>query len=196
MNRILIVVLAIGAVLVAGVAGAIAAGNGSTTSEYTIGSGTEVASNVFSIEDRQLLDQLGATGTITRVGSLRGTAFYTVNTADGGRCYGFGSTSTGGLSLGCSTVSELQEPISDMSVVVLDPTDPDHRAELREFQGIAADGVASVAIVARDGTLYSTPVVSNVYRMASSDVPHIQPSAFVALDATGKRLSTESFSGS
>lgn len=196
MNRVLIAVLAIGAVLVSGVAGAIAAGSGPTTSGYTISSGTQVENDVFSAPDRQLLDELGATGRITKVGSLGGVAFYVVDTAGGGRCYGFGNASDGGLSLGCSPTSELRLPISDMSIVALDPTDPDHRFELRAFQGIAADGIASVAVIGQDGTVYSTPVVSNVYRMASSGVPRTQPLAFAAFDAAGRRVYTESFNGS
>lgn len=196
MNRMLIAVLAAGTVVVSGVAAAIAAGSGSTVPGYAISSGIKVSSNSLPSEDRQLLGELGATGTITKVGSLGGVAFYTVDTAGGGRCYGFGSDSNGGLSLGCATSPDLQQPISDMSIVALDPNDADHRFELRAFQGIAADGIASVGVVDRNGQLYSTPVVSNVYRMASADVSRIQPAAFAAFDASGKRVYTESFGGS
>src|SRR5574337_1406769 len=151
MNRVLITVLAIGAVLV--LAGAVAAaGNGSTPPGYAISSGTEVSGSVFATQDQQLLGQLRATGGITRVGTLGGVAFFVVDTADGGRCYGFGRAPSGGLNLGCSTDPELQQPISDMSIVALDPTDPEHGFELREFQGIAADGIASVGVVDRIGT--------------------------------------------
>jgi len=171
-------------------AGAVMAGGGFSDPGFPVSAGTVISRDSLSLQDRALLDYLAATGTITRVGSSGDVTFYTVDTADGGRCYGF-MTAGEGLDLGCSHgSSKLEQPLVDMSTVEMNPSSGSFR--LRALQGIAADGVAAVGIVDENGDVHTTPVSENVYRWAGRDLPAGRPRALLALDTSGHALFTVS----
>jgi hypothetical protein len=78
----------------------------------------------------------------------------------------------------------------------MDPASGDWR--LARIEGIAADGISAVGVVDAQGALHTTPVVGNVYEMASSDVPTgsrcpgFEARAIVALDGNGSVVFTKS----
>jgi hypothetical protein len=194
-NRFLLVA-AIGATTaaVAGATVAVAGGSGAPPARPTVGAGTPVARDSLGPNDQAMLARIGATGPVTRIGALNGTAFYEIRGGDGGECFAFGSETEGGLSGGCLGGSgQLTQPIIDMSIIALNPADGTFH--FRTIQGIAADGVSAVGVLGADGTVHKTPVVDNVYRMADAAVPTGPITAFVALDASGATIFTRPLSG-
>jgi S-formylglutathione hydrolase FrmB len=82
----------------------------------------------------------------------------------------------------------------------MDPANGNWR--LARIEGIATDGISAVGVVDAEGALHTTPVVGNVYKMASSDFPASSPCpgfearAIVALDANGSVVFTKSLGAS
>lgn len=168
---------------------ALASGGEQTDNDLAISSGVSVPRGAFSDQDRELLEASGATGAITKIGVRNNVAFYAIDAADGGRCYGFASEARGPVrlgSLGCSDSSQLEQPLVDMSTIAMDPATGIW--SLRDVQGVAADGVSLVGFVNSRGQLYTTHVVHNTYRMAAGELPTGQPVELVALDSSGNRI--------
>src|SRR5579884_1378132 len=128
-----------------------------------ISSGTSVARSAFAAADQATLSRIGATGAITKIGSLGGNAFYSIVASDGGHCYAVGSETAGGLSGGCIPASATVPAVVDMSSIVMNPADGSWK--LDTLEGIAADGISKVGFVDANGTLHTTPVIGNVYRV-------------------------------
>lgn len=153
-----------------------------------IGSGTPTARSAFSDADQAMLTQIGATGSISLVGSVGDTAFYSIAGSDQGHCYAFGSASSGGLSGGCMPPDAEVPAVIDMSSVVMNPTDGSWK--LDTLQGIATDGIASVGFVDASGDLHTTPVTGNVYRLDGQALTGGPSSELVGVDSSGNRVFT------
>lgn len=190
MKRVAFIMGAFG-ILAAGVAAAVVvlAGGASAappSAPPTISAGIPVLRASLSAADQATLSGIGATGAITQVGSIGGTAFYAVGGGDGGHCYAFGSTARGGLSGGCMPAGAQVPAVIDMSTVVMNPVDGTWK--LDTLQGIAADGVAQVGFLDGSGVLHTTPVVGNVYRLAGRGFVGGAFSQLVGLDGNGDRV--------
>jgi hypothetical protein len=153
-----------------------------------ISSGTPTARSAFSSADQAMLAQIGATGAISLVGSVDGTAFYSISGSDQGHCYAFGSASIGGLSGGCMPSDAKVPAVVDMSTVAMNPTDGSWK--LNTLQGIATDGIASVGFVDASGDLHTTPVTGNVYRLDGQALTGGPSSELIGLDSNGNRVFT------
>ncbi|MGD0274290.1 MAG: hypothetical protein ABSB96_11250 [Gaiellaceae bacterium] len=173
-----------------------------TTAGLMISSGVPVERSSFSAQDQWLLGNIGETGAITKIGVREGVSFYEGTNEDGGQCFMTGSgRDGGGLSGGClKGAAQLEQPLVDMSGVCVDPASGDWR--LARIEGIAADGISAVGVVDAEDALHTTPVVGNVYRMASSDIPTgsrcpgFEAQAIVALDEKGSVVFTKSLGAS
>jgi hypothetical protein len=154
----------------------------------SVSSGTPALRTSLSAADQATLARIGATGAITQVGSIGGTAFYAIEGTDGGHCYAFGSATRGGLSGGCMPADAQVPAVIDMSGVVMNPTDGSWK--LDTLQGIAADGIAEVGFVDASGVLHTTAVVGNVYRLAGQAFTGGSSSLFVGMDGNGNRVFT------
>jgi hypothetical protein len=169
------------------------AASATTSPPPTISSGTPVPQSAFSASDQAMLTRIGATGAITLVGSVGDTAFYSIAGNDGGNCYVSGSASSGGLSGGCMNAGVAVPRVIDQSISEVSPTDGSWK--LDTLQGIAADGIAAVGFVDANGDLHTTPVKSNVYRLAGQALTGGPSSELVGLDGRGNRVYTEPFGG-
>lgn len=154
-----------------------------------VSSGVSVARTAFGTADQAILSRIGATGAITKVGSLGGTAFYSIAGSDGGHCYAVGSDTVGGLSGGCMPAQASVPAVVDLSNIVMNPADGSWK--LDTLEGIAADGIAQVGFADASGALHTTPVVGNVYRLAWQALSGGPSSQIVGLDANGNRVFTE-----
>lgn len=154
-----------------------------------ISSGVGVARTAFSNADQAMLARIGATGAITKVGSVGGTAFYSIAGGGGSSCFAFGSDTQGGLSGGCMAAGATIPAVLDMSGIVMNPTDGSWK--LDALQGIAADGIADVGFVDGTGVVHTTPVLGNVYRLADQSFTGGPGSELVGLDGNGKRVFSE-----
>lgn len=159
----------------------------------SISSGTPTARSTFSEADQAMLAQIGATGSISRVGSAGDTAFYSIAGSDQGHCYAFGSASSGGLSGGCMPPDAEVPAVIDMSSVAMSPTDGSWK--LDTLQGIATDGIAAVGFVDASGNLHTTPVTGNVYRLDGQTLTGGPSSELVGLDGNGNRVFTARLGG-
>lgn len=155
-----------------------------------ISSGEPVARASLNAADHAALGRIGATGAITKIGALGGTAFYSIVGGDGGHCYAFGSDVSGGLSGGCMPADAAVPAVVDMSGIVMNPADGSWT--LSNLQGIAADGIAAVGFVDASGVLHTTAVVGNVYHLEGQSFAGGPSSELVGIDASGKRIFTES----
>lgn len=180
----LIAAVTLGVVMLAG-----GASGATPPAPPVISSGVGVARASLNASDQAALGRIGATGAITRVGSLAGTAFYSIIGSDGGHCYAFGSEAAGGLTGGCMSADATVPAVLDMSTVVMNPADGSWK--LDALQGIAADRIAAVGFVDAAGVLHTTPVSGNVYRLAGQSFAGGPSSQLVGLDANGKRVFTE-----
>jgi hypothetical protein len=198
MKRTRLLIVGVIAALTAAIAIAAAAFAGTSndvSTGFTISSGTAVDRGSFSAQDHWFLDEIGETGAITKIGERDGTTFYEGTSKDGGKCFMTGARSGGGgLSGGCPSSAQLEQPLVDMSGVCIDPTTGEGR--LGRIEGIAADGIVSIAVVDEAGALHATPVVGNIYKMPAADFPVDRPCAgfksraIVALDKNGAQVFT------
>jgi hypothetical protein len=112
-------------------------------------------------------------------------ALYRLNRRDGAACFAAGPANLAGERFGEVTCSETfpsqEQPILDLTVFhgsVENPT-------VYRTQGIASDGVASVAFKNAAGDIVAkTAVVDNVYRI--DPIPAGELAAIVAFDKNGK----------
>jgi hypothetical protein len=202
-TRFLLVGIGVALTVAAGAAiTAFAATSIDTAAGLTISSGVQVERSSFSAQDQWLLGNIGETGAITKIGVREGVSFYEGMNEDGGQCFMTGSRpSGGGLSGYCPRGSaQLEQPLVDSSAICMDPASGNWR--LARIEGIAADRISAVGVIDAEGALHTTPVVGNVYKMASSDIPTGSPCpgfgarAVVALDGNGSVVFTKSLGAS
>lgn len=116
------------------------------------------------------------------LGTREGVSFYASKRADGGFCLAIDVNDRGAGSMLTCAPPDLAalEPILGVPVFASE-------SQLHRLAGVAADGVARVALVAADGSeIASTPVVDNLY--AANDVPDVAAAAVVAYDAQGNEV--------
>lgn len=120
-----------------------------------------------------------------------GISFYVLDRSNGHRCYAlgpdlpghrFGEVSCGGPA---DVFPSPQQPVFDLSIDGANaPSEPMHVIQLR---GIAADGIAAVAVLGSDGQLYGKTTVSdNVF--VGGELPPAADGPLLAYDATGKTV--------
>jgi hypothetical protein len=111
-------------------------------------------------------------------------ALYRVIKSDGRVCYGAGFAASIG-SLGRITCMRQELPLMDFSVMEITRGSD----EIRPYrvEGIAADGIATVAITDSTGKILArTDVLRNVYHFRS--VPNMRVDGLVGLDVSGNRV--------
>ena len=168
------------------------AGGSSKSPPPSFSAGTPVARTAFSHADQGFLARIGATGQIARVGSKDGVAFYVIESPGNGRCFASGPTA-GGLSGGCLDPSMPVPRVVDLSAIVMNPADSTW--QLQSLQGVAADGIAKVGFVDAAGTLHTTRVAGNVYRLGGQSWQGGSASELQAFDASGNLVFRESVGG-
>jgi hypothetical protein len=185
--------LAAAVALIAAVAGTIAAvaGGSSKPAPPAFGAGTPVARTAFGHADQAFLTRIGATGQIARLGSKDGATFYVIQSGNG-RCFASGTTA-GGLSGGCLDANMPVPRVVDLSAIVMNPADSTW--QLQSLQGVAADGIAKVGFVDAAGTLHTTRVAGNVYRLSGQSWQGGSASELRAFDARGNLVFSESVGG-
>lgn len=92
--------------------------------------------------------------------------FYRLSNTAQGQCWAIGRGAGSAQTIGLITCSDVfpsaAQPLLDASVASANS----QGVRVEQVQGVAADGVASVAAVADDGTVVATAVVSkNIYRL-------------------------------
>jgi hypothetical protein len=139
------------------------------------------------------LSRLGGT-TIREIAARDGRSYFVIDKADGSHCYAVGSTN------GTDFFDEIEcprspvfpsaaRPILNMTVYRRLPSSGE--GWKFRLEGIAADGVASVALLGENGDLLDeTAVIDNVF-LRVVDLPTVKPVAVVALDPNGNRLYTD-----
>lgn len=135
---------------------------------------------------------------LSDIRSLRtqaGRAFYSLS----GGCYGVGPAAPTNYTLGQITcVSDFpsaKRPVMDFTVFHAPLGDGRPSAErVWRSEGIAADGVASVALLSADGTvLADASVIDNTF--AFNRLPSVRPAALAAYGPTGEELFSQRFGG-
>jgi hypothetical protein len=146
--------------------------------------GTPVA---VSERNADILQNGGGEPALNELGTRAGQTFYVSPGAAGGSCYSIGPTSTRGLAmLACLKPGQFPSadaPILDMSGVSADSQT--RSITFLELGGVAADGVASVALIDTHGAVHSAPVSENIYY---ADIPHVEAKALVAIDGDGQQI--------
>lgn len=198
MNRKLFGAIAVGgATIAAAVAGGLAFAGGSSAPpsppglDHVSNPGRSVAA---SAHDAETLARGGGRAELRLLGNVGSAVFYRAPGVSGGSCYGSGPASTGHIAiLACPTTpigtptpafpSESQ-PILDMSASVYNAET--HTTRLAELSGVAADGVAKVAVVGADANLRRAFVSNNLYHV-DFDTP-FEATKIVAFDLTGREI--------
>jgi hypothetical protein len=144
-------------------------------------------------DQRTLRLRQGGFTAIETIGVYNERAFYRLETKSGKACYGTGTITAAwplGMikcSNGDSAFPSEQEPVLDSSIVGLDRGEAGlpHFIQIR---GVAADGVATIAVRDAAGmTIASVPVTNNTYWL---DRPPPGSATLAALDASGNVLAT------
>jgi hypothetical protein len=148
--------------------------------------GTPVSmSTVLSGETKldSAMQELKVGGTMQYLGALNGVAFYATRNADGNFCFAMVRVDGQfGKGFGCDLNAD-NFPSADVQAL----TFPD----LRQLQGVAADGVATVqALDANGDVLDTTPVENNVFA-STTDLPDGAAAAIRTLDAAGNVTATQ-----
>jgi hypothetical protein len=148
--------------------------------------GTPVSmSTVLSGETKldSAMQELKVGGTMQYLGALNGVAFYATRNADGNFCFAMVRVDGQfGKGFGCDLNAD-SFPSADVQAL----TFPD----LRQLQGVAADGVATVqALDANGHVLDTTPVENNVFA-STTDLPDGAAAAIRTLDAAGNVTATQ-----
>lgn len=148
--------------------------------------GTPVSmSTVLSGETKldSAMQELKVGGTMQYLGALNGVAFYATRNADGNFCFAMVRVDGQfGKGFGCDLNAD-SFPSADVQAL----TFPD----LRQLQGVAADGVATVqALDANGDVLDTTPVENNVFA-STTDLPDGAAAAIRTLDAAGNVTATQ-----
>jgi hypothetical protein len=129
---------------------------------------------------------------LRQIAVRNGSAFFVADLRGGGLCTSIGSIGSamvlGGIQCSPDFPSPAR-PLLDWSRF----TGPIAQPQVTQLEGFAADGVASVAVVTRDGSVEAaTSVEDNVY-LRTADLPPTPIREIVALDANGTRLYSECF---
>jgi hypothetical protein len=138
-----------------------------------------------------------AQDSLTRVGAAHlrliatrdGRSYYVANLAGGGLCVTITWPGDPNPFIGyeCSPdFPSSKRPVLDKSVFASPPGAP---VVVRRLEGFAADGVASIEVIADDGSRIQVPVEDNVY-LKTADLPTAPIREVVALDAAGAKLAT------
>jgi hypothetical protein len=129
------------------------------------------------------MQELKVGGTMQSLGTLNGVAFYATRNADGNFCFAMVRVDGQfGKGFGCDLNAD-NFPSANVQAL----TFPD----LRQLQGVAADGVATVqALDANGNVLDSTPVEDNLFASAT-DMPDGAVAAVRTLDAAGNVTATQ-----
>jgi hypothetical protein len=155
-----------------------------------LGLDAPLAASSFTRPAQALLAHAGATGPIALIGENAGLGFYRI--AGAAPCYAEGAVARPrpiGL-LECGLLGD--DPLDDMSSGVLDPA-TGRLLSLVRVAGLAADGVAAIALHSADGAIAATvPVVDNTYVVPAGQLPK-GVEGLVALDAGGGSLAQVSF---
>lgn len=161
-----------------------------STPPFTVGQGTLVSPQVISSRAESVLAASGATGPLYLLGKQGDHSYYRDAQANGSVCYALGS-GTDILSVACLYSDQVMpSALVDMSTVELRPSDAP-KIHLRSVEGIASDQVSAVGIEREDGSLVTTAVSGNSYRLEPDAIP-TDAVAIVALDASGKVLQRKS----
>jgi hypothetical protein len=133
---------------------------------------------------RSALHRSGVVARGRIMATRNGKAFVRLGTPGSDHCYGVGTAGAAQFGYTCSDAfPSAQRPILDLSTFGADDGGPIH---LIAAEGIAADGVATVALTDADGrVLARTPVTGNVYSVAAPPGAAVR---LVALDGRGRML--------
>jgi hypothetical protein len=135
-----------------------------------------------SVPEAQSMDGLDWPATSQLLGTRDGVSFYASKRADGGFCLAVDVNDAGPGSMLTCLPPDLAATRPILGVPVFD-----YAGQMHRLAGVAADGVARVALVAADGSeIASAPVVDNLY--VDNDVPDIPAVAIVAYDAGGNAV--------
>jgi hypothetical protein len=195
MKRIVVLVLAVASGVVAATATAFAVGGAEQADVGGI-SNAGVPVDVAQLSPHAIegLQRAGGTGTLNRLGERAGTTFFAGSSFAEGR-FCFATADAGGRGPVTCQGAEGVFPSADAPLADFsprrgnDPVNPaDEVVQILRLVGFAADGVEQVGVVAVDGSVFTTPVVNNIY--ASNDVPATPARAIVALDSDGKTIHT------
>ncbi len=150
-------------------------------------SGNPVSIEVFPTYQVSALKEIGfPAGEVRLLAERSGIGFYAAKNTAGKYCFaiGFGSSTTPRLdALACQggvigSFPSASDPVADFSGV---RAAAEGSTSVVTLAGFAADDVARVAVLGRNGkTIASTQVESNVY--AAGDLPQTEASAIVAYD--------------
>jgi hypothetical protein len=191
-------VMAVAALAIA----AVIAGSALAISTGTFGlfGGSRVTDTQFSSNGQYNLSNMGGgtpiTHTVFLIGTRAGVSFYRVHRADGTNCWAAGNAGATPdvTSAACPPDGQsfafpsAKQPVLDFSEFVATGT-PANRADSvpARLAGLAADAVASVALVDASGRVVDrTPVVGNIY--ATTDLSKKHASQLVAFDAQGHQI--------
>jgi len=124
---------------------------------------------------------------VSLIGTRGGQAYYRIENSSGGACYAVGPVHATQYRLGQILCSDdfpsASKPVLDFTVVHGGSADVT-RDRVWRSEGIAADGVASIAFRTPEGrTVGATPVIDNIYSVRS--VPTERVTTLVAKDASG-----------
>jgi hypothetical protein len=130
------------------------------------------------------------TNSIRLLGQRDGVSFYVSSQPSGATCFAIGLT-TGAASahidaLKCGgqlgSFPSSTDPIADFSAST---GASDGSIQVTTLAGFAADPIASIALLDADGnTIYTTPVVDNIYS-AANNLPAVPSASIAALDSQG-----------
>lgn len=143
---------------------------------------------------RDLRAPAGLGGSVTALQTISARTFYRLDGTGRGTCYGVGDTggSFGFISCPTGAFPTVTHPLLDFSIVDISSTT--RQVHLYRLEGIAADQVASVAVLDASGNvLTSTPVTNNVYHLDS--MPTESVSGLEALNGGGHTVQVIPFSG-
>jgi len=117
-----------------------------------------------------------------------GRSYYVANLAGGGLCVTITWPGDPYPLIGymCSPkFPSPEQPVADKSALAGTPSAP----IVRRLEGFAADGVASIEVIAEDGSSVTVPVEDNVY-LKTDGLPNAPVREIVALDSADAKLVT------
>jgi hypothetical protein len=139
-------------------------------------------------------ERIGVGGQPRLIGERAGRAFYRLEKPSGQTCYASGNAATAttetlGVVACPAAFPTAAEPIIDLSLYDIDRSGT---VKPVRFEGIAADSIHAVALVAPGGvTVALAPVAGGIYSFGA--VPYTAVGELVAVDATGKIVFRDSF---
>lgn len=197
-GRYLVAVVALAIVTIVAGTSAAARDNGRTGTpgfDAVSNHGADVTSRTQAGQ-RHALGLGAGSASVRFLGNRADVAFYEAVGADGGTCYATGPAvaagaegkTLGGAACpraqgGGETFPSARYPVLDLSTYEF--VQGSAAPQLTRLAGVAADGVATVAVVDANGQLHAVPIRNNLY---GSDIGAVTPSALVALNAGGKEV--------